>query len=364
MWKTTLMVVSADNGGAQYFSYIGYHLWGSGNNLPLRGGKTSDWEGGIRVNSFATGGLLAGSLLLGKSTESLMQFADWYGTFCFLAGIDQRDEVAIANKLPDVDSINQWPALWSYAKPRDEIHVSPTTLISHGGKWKLLTGPDPGSINQQTTDGFVPFNDWAVGYYNDALMQGTPAGPADQPGLVAKGGIAATCVREGNKELLAGPGSLGFSVGLLTCPAPGQNCTKGCLFNLDEDPAEQYDVADKYPRILAEMWDKLKAYETKWTPDNPTGIFNPIRNGNNPNCAPGGKYEAECGADYCSDEEAAYDPSCASAKNGWCLVCAPGNAGCDHSEKIHLKGCTSRETCHHFTHETGFYSWVAPSAGP
>jgi len=366
MWKTTLMVVSADNGGAQYFSHIGYQLWGSGNNLPLRGGKTSEWEGGIRVNSFVTGGLLKGSPMLGKSIDSLIQFADWYGTFSYLAGLDQSDPVALSKGLPDVDSVNQWPAFWTGENLRDMIHVSPVTLIAHGGKWKLLTGPDPGNINSHTKAGYVPFDDYGVGYYNGHFMKDYNghgrAGPPDQPGLIAKGGFVSTW---GSTCDVANDAGIDAIFGYdLNCPDVGMNCVNGCLFNIDEDPAEMYDVSDKYPEIKAELMAKLLSMASPWSPTNTNGVFNPLRNGDNPDCAPGGKYEAECGADYCSDDEAAYDPACASEEKGWCKVCAPGNAGCDESEKIHLKGCTSLATCHKFTHETGFYSWVAPTAGP
>lgn len=377
MWKTTLLVSSADNGGAQYFSQIGYQLWGSGNNLPFRGGKASEWEGGIRVNSFVTGGLLAGSPMLGKSSDSLMQFADWYGTFCYLAGIPQTDEMAISKSLPDVDSINQWPAFWSDAKPRDEIHVSPVTLIAGNGKWKILTGPDPGSINSHTRPGFVPFSDYGVGYYNGhAVGSGNRAGPPDQPGLAAKGGFYSTWAITCESSVID---DLSNQYGLsIECPGVGMDCREGCLFDLDNDPEELYDVADKHPEVLATMKEKLQAYSKKWDPANPSqgssytnqGIFNPIRNGATKDCRPVvGKDAAICGSDYCSDSEWAYDPSCYPN----CMVCPPQEAGCvdsvkddpmNEAKKISLKGCSSIETCHKFTHETGFYSWVAPSAGP
>lgn len=102
--------------------------------------------------------------MLGKSTDAMIQFADWYATFCHLAGVNPKDDVAISKDLPDVDSINQWNVLWSEAaRERDEFHVSPVTLIAYGGKWKLLTGPDPGNINSHTVPGFVPFNYYGVG---------------------------------------------------------------------------------------------------------------------------------------------------------------------------------------------------------
>jgi hypothetical protein len=55
LWNNTLLVFSADNGGEQ---------GSAGNNFPLRGGKYTDFEGGVRVAAFATGGLVRRSARL------------------------------------------------------------------------------------------------------------------------------------------------------------------------------------------------------------------------------------------------------------------------------------------------------------
>ena len=63
MWDNTLFIVVGDNGGAVYSG-------GGANNYPLKGGKLSDWQGGVRVNAFVTGGYLPekmqGQKLTGK----------------------------------------------------------------------------------------------------------------------------------------------------------------------------------------------------------------------------------------------------------------------------------------------------------
>jgi len=74
-------VVSSDNGGPL----------GSANNFPLKGGKFSDWQGGIRVNAFVTGGYLPENMR-GQKTEGYIHIADWYATFCALAGVDPTDK--------------------------------------------------------------------------------------------------------------------------------------------------------------------------------------------------------------------------------------------------------------------------------
>jgi len=51
MWSTTLIVMSSDNGGREDKEF-------GGNNWPLRGMKFSDFEGGVRVAAFASGGVI------------------------------------------------------------------------------------------------------------------------------------------------------------------------------------------------------------------------------------------------------------------------------------------------------------------
>jgi hypothetical protein len=63
-----------DNGG---------NLGGSGNNLPLRGGKFTFWEGGVRSLGFVTGGAAAlPSAVRGQSFDGIMHAADWWVRVC------------------------------------------------------------------------------------------------------------------------------------------------------------------------------------------------------------------------------------------------------------------------------------------
>ena len=49
MWANTLLVYSPDNGG---------YLGNGGDDTPLRGGKFSDFQGGVNVAAWAAGGLI------------------------------------------------------------------------------------------------------------------------------------------------------------------------------------------------------------------------------------------------------------------------------------------------------------------
>merc|ERR1712032_579886 len=188
------------------------------------------------------------------------------GTFCHLAGVEQKDEVAIANGLPDVDSINQWPVLSGQTAEaqRTDVQISAVTLIDHAGKWKLLTGSDPGSINEHTVPGFVPFDRYAVGYWT-----GYPFA-SKVPGAGVSS-FDSACPEI--KDKLTAP----FN-NTIKC-SKGMDCTKGCLFNLEDDPNEENDVAAQNPQILASMMAKLMKHSKLWTADEPWGVFNPIRNG-------------------------------------------------------------------------------------
>ena len=54
-----------------------------GNNFPLRGGKYSDLEGGVRTAAFVGGGYLQQKNVQGRTSE-IVHIADWYATIASL----------------------------------------------------------------------------------------------------------------------------------------------------------------------------------------------------------------------------------------------------------------------------------------
>ena len=103
MWDNTLMVLTSDNGGfvkdpmgrcntteppagqdAPFDSNIGhgtacFNGEAGASNFPLRGGKYSMFEGGIRVNAFVSGGYIPASVR-GTKLDKIIHVADWYLT--------------------------------------------------------------------------------------------------------------------------------------------------------------------------------------------------------------------------------------------------------------------------------------------
>ena len=204
MWDDLLLFVVADNGGP---------LGDGANNYPLKGGKFSDWQGGVRVNAMVLGGFLPPQMR-GQKSDGYIHITDWYATFCALAGVDPSDNRAAKAKLPPVDSMNMWPLIsgQNTTSPRVDIPLSEKTLIS--GPYKILTGT-------------VPQAGWT--------------GPQFPNSTHPKGGISA------NEE----------------CG------DKGCLYNIIDDPEERINLAAKESDILQTMQQKLAEYQTTY--------FNPNR---------------------------------------------------------------------------------------
>jgi len=213
LYDNTLIVFSADNGGPIYNNGTA-----GANNYPLRGGKMSNWEGGVRVNAFASGGFIPPSQR-GTKKEDLIALWDWYSTFSYLAGVDPTDERAALAKLPPIDSLNMWPYL------SGEVAASPRTEVALG---------TPNGINALI-----------LGDYKILL------GPIEQAGWT--GPIY--------------PNITTNWISADTVAHCGPNY--GCLFNLKEDPTEHNNIADANPDILTKL--RARLLEIRAT------VFNPDR---------------------------------------------------------------------------------------
>ena len=205
LWDNLLFVISSDNGGPIYPG-------GGANNYPLKGGKASDWQGGIRVNGFVSGGYLP-EKMRGQKIDGYIHIADWYATFCNLAGVDPTDERAAEAKLPPIDSLNMWPMIsgQNMTSPRVDIPATYSTLIS--GDYKILQGD---------------------------VKQAGWTGP-QYPNLTNPAG------------------------GIKTVEHCGDG---GCLYNIKEDPEERENLATKMPDILKEMQQKLAKYQATYFDPN------------------------------------------------------------------------------------------------
>jgi len=149
MWANTLLLFASDNGGKI----------SEAPNYPLRGGKGSVFEGGVRVASFLAGGYLP-SKVRGTRRDGLIHMCDWFSTFASLAGesnaqtagyMDPKAEKSwsIPARVKKVDSLNMWPYLRGsvQSSPRQVVHLAHDPVKwgkSNGGiiwgRWKLIIG--------------------------------------------------------------------------------------------------------------------------------------------------------------------------------------------------------------------------------
>lgn len=96
MWNDTMMLIHTDNGGELLFDDtcsevkigstdvgLGFK-GGAANNGPLRGGKFTLWQGGIRGVGLLSGGALP-STSRGTTFEGIIHVVDIWASFAFLA---------------------------------------------------------------------------------------------------------------------------------------------------------------------------------------------------------------------------------------------------------------------------------------
>jgi arylsulfatase A-like enzyme len=119
----TLIVFSSDNGGPQPGQVT--------DNGPLRAGKTTLYEGGVRAAAFAT---WPGRIKPGVTIDQPLHMVDWYPTLLKLAG------ASLTQKLP-IDGLDAWPSITAgRPSPHQEIliNATPRTGSIRVGDWKLV----------------------------------------------------------------------------------------------------------------------------------------------------------------------------------------------------------------------------------
>jgi len=238
LWDDTLLIFSADNGAPTRGGSCG-------NNYPLRGGKTSDFEGGVRASAFVGGGYVPPGVR-GKVHTGLMHIADWFATLSTLVGVDPVDDSQwirngpLGSGIPGIDGVDQWSSITSSnasASARDEIALAFCTNV--GG----------------AADGCVSS---VKGVMNTSRY--------DQGAFIADGGRW--------KVVFGNQHGFGFFTGPLhpngTKNYEDAGCPSGCLFNLFDDPTEHTDVKEKHLDVFSRLKSRLEeigktVFQTRYT---------------------------------------------------------------------------------------------------
>ena len=132
----TIIVFASDNGGNMYNEVDGTTAT---SNAPLRGGKATMYEGGVRGPAIV---VVPGRVAAGSTSDAMIQSSDYYPTLLDLLGIDTRPSQPL-------DGISIVPALDGGSLDRDGIvtyfpHQTqvpewlPPSASAHSGDWKLI----------------------------------------------------------------------------------------------------------------------------------------------------------------------------------------------------------------------------------
>ena len=127
--RNTIVIFMSDNGG---LSSLGFY---STSNYPFRGGKSYQWEGGIRVPFFIH---VPGTRLRHTSNDTPVNTIDIYPTLLDYAGITDRPELDGVSLRPLLEggSIGERPMFWHY--PHYGGSGGDPSSIIRRGDWKLI----------------------------------------------------------------------------------------------------------------------------------------------------------------------------------------------------------------------------------
>jgi arylsulfatase A-like enzyme len=127
----TLIIHISDNGGTP-----------RGSNLPLRGGKGSIWEGGIRVLALAN---WTGKIRPGTEVDILCSYIDVVPTLCAVAGLDHRPAEAWdgCNVMPQWQERSANTPLRPFFSFYETYKAPGERLSVIEGDWKLFREGNP-----------------------------------------------------------------------------------------------------------------------------------------------------------------------------------------------------------------------------
>ena len=233
MLDDTLLLFAADNGGV-------YHDGQKGNNFPLRGQKTSSFEGGVRVAAFLWGGdNVLPAQLRGTQNRAFFHFADFYATLLRRAGI--RDPSDAATGVPPIDSIDQWKVILTLnATEKDSVRSElPLAYCprTNGGGTRGVDNCCPTAED----GGWVPSPAAAQPstWLNGALIRRVPG----------RGWYKLVWGEQHGFGVRAGP----YSPNSSTVWPDDVGCPRGCLFEILTDETESVDLREAESDIFNQL---------------------------------------------------------------------------------------------------------------
>ena len=238
--ENTVVVFSSDNGAS---------VWFGGLNAPLRSGKFTTFEGGVRVPAFLVD-FSSQYSRPGQEVKQLVHISDWLPTFLSWAG---RSDLLSGLHL---DGLDQSPALTAPGtKVREEMvlelvepentHDKIQNAAYRAGQYKIMQGNvrDPCWYSEPSQDTLVTTDTSSLPGILERTMKLTEevwgSGPTD-----------------------SSPHRL-LSMGVLFSHYSLSLGVKTFLFDLENDPEERTDLSKSRPKLLRKMLDLLELQRQK-----------------------------------------------------------------------------------------------------
>jgi len=232
MLEETLIVFTSDNGGPIYGGdAVGARNW------PLRGGKHSIWEGGVRATAFITGHGIADAV---KGTEynSLMHGADWLPTLSSVAGYP------LTGTLP-LDGVSQWGQI----SGSEDRATPPRSGLVLGNSTNLCSWPvgDPRRSRYET-----------AAAVQDAKL-GCGFGIREGPWKLVQG-------YGGTPDWWCNTSKAGDKKHCRALPQMRHDCPEGwCLFNVEKDPWELDECSKTHQTVAKQLQDRMSSMLQSYT---------------------------------------------------------------------------------------------------
>ncbi|XP_054885781.1 arylsulfatase I [Poeciliopsis prolifica] len=228
LYQNSVLIYSSDNGGQPL---------SGGSNWPLRGGKGTYWEGGIRAVGFVHSPLLKRK---GIVSRALIHVSDWYPTLLGLAGTVQSHH--------NLDGHNVWASISEGLPcPRMEILLNIDPMSRKPGEpYDKALELNGFGIWDTAVRAAIRVGDWK-------LLTGNVGDGDWIPPQALPGGS------ERWQKLEKWRNRLGKSV---------------WLFNVSADPYERFDLAEVRPEVVKHLLARLAEYNhtavmAKNPPDDP-----------------------------------------------------------------------------------------------
>lgn len=218
MWDNTIIFMTTDNGAEPYTDAYPWSDWGS--NWPLRSGKVTNFEGGIKVWAGMSGGLIPEELR-GTTFDELTHIVDFAATAMRLAmtnsEYESRETLTGTEKVVDGNNL---------------FNLEYHDLILHN----VLPHYIPSWVKEDDSNYAATDGEWKyyVGFQENSALQ---AGWYNAPGL----------------------GMVTLSNNPVAFKEAGGYCSNGCLFHLSTDPNEEVDVSEDYTEVTDYFIDVIDA---------------------------------------------------------------------------------------------------------